>query len=500
MGMRAPGSFKSVRGLRSSIQFGQGVALVFLVAVPLLADLASIRGLIRSGQFPEAIAECDRELKAVPRSFSIYTMKGLALQGAGNKAGGLAAFRQALAINPAYEPALQAAAQIEFEDRDSNAKNTLESVLRVSPSSETAHAMLAVLLFESRSCEAALPHFEKAPGALQAPSVKWQYGVCLLERQRWPDAAKQFVSLLQLREHAPTRYNLALAYWNARDYQSAVSTLQPLDGPDADAEVSRLLASSLEAAGDTPKAYVVLQRAMEQNPRDERFLVDFAVMCMDHEAPDLGLEAVRAGIRHTPGSARLQTLLGVLLVRSGDAAGGQEAFRRAQELEPEGGLGRIGLASTLMQMGLAADAATLLREQLAASGRDPRTELTLVRALLLKGPSAEENREAESALQWIVKQEPGNATAHGLLGKLYFQLGDLARAAAELESAIRLDPSDRTATYQLMRVFQRTGRAKEATKLSLRVQSLLEKEKADEAAGNRFQIVRESEISAPDRR
>jgi predicted Zn-dependent protease len=273
-----------------------------------------------------------------------------------------------------------------------------------------------------------------------------------------------------------------------------------LDGPDADADVRRLLASALEAAGDTPKAYAVLRRAIEQNPQDERFLVDFAVMCMDHKAPDLALEAVRAGIRHAPGSARLQTLLGVLLVRTGDASGGQQAFRRAQELEPQAGLGRIGLASTLMQMGLAADAAALLREQRAASGRDPRTELTLVRALLLKGPSAEENREAESALQWIIKEEPGNATAHGLLGKLYFELGNLSRATAELESAIRLDPSDRISTYQLMRVFQRTGRAKEASELSRRFQTLLEKEKADEAAGNRFQIVRESEISGPNRR
>jgi tetratricopeptide (TPR) repeat protein len=485
--------------LLSSIRFGQRAALAIVVATPLLADLASIRGLIRSGQFPEAIGECDRELKATPRSFSLYTMKGLALQSAGDKAAGLAAFRQALAINPAYEPALQAAAQIEFEDRDSNAKNTLESVLRVSPSSETAHVMLAVLLFENRSCESALAHFEKAPGALQSPSVKWQYGVCLLERQRWSDAVTQFASLLQLREHAPTRYNLALAYWNAKDYQAAVSTLQPLDGPYADADVKRLLANSLEAIGDTPKAYAVLQRAIEQNPQDERFLVDFAVMCMDHKALDLGLDAVRAGIRNLPGSARLQTILGVLLVRSGDTASGQEAFRRAQELEPEAGLGRIGLASTLMQMGLAADAVTILREQLAESGRDPRTELTLVRALLMKGPSAEENLEAVRDLQWIVKEEPGSAAARGLLGKLYFQLGDLSRATAELESAIRLDPSDRASTYQLMRVFQRTGRAKEASELSRKVQTLLEKEKTDEAAGNRFQIVRENEIGAANR-
>lgn len=467
------------------------------MAATLQADVAAIRGLIRGGRFTEAIAECDRELTAAPRSFALYTLKGLALQSAGDKAEALAAFRQALALNPMYEAALQGSAQIEFETRDSNAITTLESVLRLSPASEPAHAMLGVLLYESRSCEGALAHFEKAPGALQTPSVKWQYGVCLLERQRWAEAQKQFAALLQLREHAPTRYNLALAYWNAKEYQSAVTTLRALDGPDADADVERLLASALEAVGDTPGAYAVLRKAIERNPRDERLLVDLAVMCMDHKALDLGLEVVRAGIRNAPGSAKLQTLLGVLLVRGGDATGGQEAFERAQDLAPSGGLGRIGLASTLMQMGLAVDAVTLLREQLAASGRDPRTELTLVRALLLKSPTVEENREAESRLQWIVHQEPGNAAARGLLGKVYLQLGDIPQATAELEAAIRLEPTDRASTYQLMTIFQRTGRTKEAAGLARKMGALIEKEKTDEAAGNRFQIVRESEATNP---
>src|SRR5258708_1093172 len=77
MGMRAPGLSKSVRGLRSSIRFGLGAAAAVLMANPLLADLASIRELIRSGQFPAAVAECDRELKVSPRNFSLYTLKGL---------------------------------------------------------------------------------------------------------------------------------------------------------------------------------------------------------------------------------------------------------------------------------------------------------------------------------------------------------------------------------------------------------------------------------------
>ncbi len=152
------------RGRGRAARFG--LAIVILTAAPLRADLASIRGMIRSGRFTEAIAECDREIRVAPRSFALITMKGLALQGSGDKPSALSAFRQALGINPAYQPALQAAAQIEFENRDANALKTLESLLRLDPSLETAHAMLAVLFFERRSCEEAISHFEKLPNRL----------------------------------------------------------------------------------------------------------------------------------------------------------------------------------------------------------------------------------------------------------------------------------------------------------------------------------------------
>jgi Flp pilus assembly protein TadD len=465
--------------------------LAILTAAPLLADLASIRGLIRTGSFAEAIAECDREIQAAPRSFAHHTMKGLALLAAGDKSSALSAFRQALAINPAYEPALQAAAQIEFENRDPGAIKTVESLLRVDSSSETAHAMLASLLFDRRSCDAAISHFEKAPTALQAPSMKWQYGVCLVVAQRWKDASVQFDSLLQLREHAPTRYNLALAQWNAKDYRAAVSTLTPMDAPGADADAMRLLASAQEALGDTPKAFSVLQRGIQQNPRNEQLLIDLTILCLDHKALEIGLEVVRAGIQASPGSAKLLTLLGVLLVRSGDMAKGQKAFQEAQQLSAGSGLGRIGLASTLMQMGLAADAAQLLREQLAVGGPDAKTELTLARALLLKDSSQDEKHEAAALLQRVLKEEAANAAAHGLLGKVYIQLGDTHNATTELAEAVRLDPADRVSTYGLMTIYKQAGRTKEAAGLATRIRSLLDKEKADEDAGNRFRVVRE---------
>lgn len=488
-------SSKSERGLPSSFRVLWGSFVAVILALPLAGDIASVSGLLRVGRFADAIVACDRELKAAPRSVALLTLKGLALRGAGNPTASLAALRQALALNPNYEAALQAAAQIEFEKRDPGAPRTLEYVLRLRPTSEAAHAMLAELLFEGRACERAIPHFEKSLATLQTPAFRWEYGVCLLTRERWDDAASQFSALLQLRDHAPTRYNLGLALWSAKRYPAAVDTLEPLDGPGADPDTLRLLAAALESAGQTPQSFEVLQRAIQQNPTAEALLIDLAVMCMDHQAIPLGLEVVRAGIERLPSSAKLQTLLGVLLVRSGQTADGQAAFRQAETLAPGSALGRIGLASALMQMGLASDAAQILREQLAKSGPEPKAELTLARAILLAKPSPAATREAATLLERVTRREPTQAIAHGLLGKVYFQLGDLPKATSELTTALRLDPSDRASTYQLMIVHQRSGRPAQAAELSRRVQHLLEQEKADEEAGNKFRVVRESSRS-----
>lgn len=436
--------------------------------------------------FAEAIAACDRDLKAMPSSPALYTLKGLALQGAGGPAMGLAALRKALALQANYEPALLAAAQTEFALRDPGAVSRLQAVLRLRPASAEAHVMLATMHFEARRCDEALPHFRQAGPKQQPPSTRWQYAVCLLDLQQWPDAAREFSALLELREHAPSRFNLGLAYWHNREYPAAVAALQPLD-PTADADAMRLLASALELSGNVPQALTVLQNTLARHPDDQKLLVDLAIMCMDHNALELGLEVVKAGKSKSPASPQLQTLEGILLVRKGEVAKGQEALAKV-----DSSLGRIGLASAMMQMGLAAEAEKVLREELQKSGGDPKVELTLARAMLLQSLPAERARAAAVLLTGVVKREPRNAAAHGLLGKVYGLLREDARAVSALTEAIRLDPADRASTYQLMTIYKRLGRNPEADQLTQRVKRLLEEEKRTESAGSKFQLIRQN--------
>ena len=451
----------------------------------LFGDVASIRDLIRSGRLAEAVEQCNRELGAAPRNAALLTLKGLALQAAGDAAGGLTALRLALTIDPRSMAALQAAAQLEFSARDPQAQERLRTILHLAPETQPARAMLATLLYEARNCPEALPLLAQLPAE---PAVRWQYGVCLFEQRQWREAASQFAALLKLREHEPTRFNLALAHYEARDYRAAMAALQPLSGVDA----RRLLAAAHQAVGETPRAIAALQTALEQHPGDERLLIDLAVLCIDHQAWPLGVEVLEAGLRRWPRSARLHTLLGVVYVRAGEMEKAQAAFRTAEEPSPAGnpGLGRIGLASALMQMGLAEDAVKLLRPLAAgAEGGDPRVSLTLARALVQGSDTNPAHREeAAQLLSAAVKADPANAAAHSLLGKLLAQDRKWGPAEKSLREAVRLDGSDRAAHYQLMVLYRRTGRPALAAGAARRVQELVADERAAEP--RQFQLLR----------
>ena len=111
---------------------------------------------------------------------------------------------------------------------------------------------------------------------------------------------------------------------------------------------------------------------------------------------------------------------------------------------------------------------------------------------LLKNATHAEFREAEILLAGVVKAEPSNAAAYGLMGKVQFQLGDMNRAMSAFSTAIRLDPADRGSTYQLMTIYRKAGRSAEASALAKLVRAMLAQEKADEEAGAKFRVVRES--------
>ncbi|HVX67958.1 MAG TPA: tetratricopeptide repeat protein [Bryobacteraceae bacterium] len=461
-----------------------------LAAVSVFAAPDPILDALRNRQFDAALALCNKQLRVQPGNARVWTLKGLALQNLNKPQEALAAYRKAASLAPRSVPALEGAAQIEYQTRDPRCAATLGKIVALQPDSAPAHGMLGVLAYERKACKAAVEHFEKAGPALNgnAPAL-WQFGNCLYELQRPDDAAAKFKLLLAMKDHDPVRYNLGLALLDARQPHEAAETLAPLaTRPVPDSDALGLLAAAYEADKQTANALKALRQAADLYPREERHYIDFASICMEHRALDLGIEVLEVGTRNIPKSARLHATLGALLVRAAKMDAAEREFQIAQELDPKAAYGNMGMSLALLQANQVAESIQLLRSQMAGRRDNPMLAFLLAQALLRDAaePGQPQFEEAKTLLEGAVKQDPGLARAHGLLGKTYALAGEREKARRELETALKLDPVDRTSAYQLALVYSQSGEKELAAKMQRRVREILDWEKTTERDRNRI--------------
>lgn len=459
-------------------------ALCLLLAPPAFED---IRELIRRGQFPEALVASEQLLKVQPEDFRVWTLKGIALQSLQRRPESLKALRRALAVKPDFLPALQASAQIEYETGDPAARRTLERVVALRPD-PSAHAMLGVLAFERKDCSKTVEHFQKATAAISTQALaRWQFATCLFQLEQYSEAEQQFVALLGEKENEQIRYNLGLARFAGRHYAEAIAALEPLGSraaPDVDA-VS-LLAAAYEANKQTPEAVATLRRAIELYPREERLYIDLAGLCLEHHSIPVAVEIMETGVRNHPKSARIQTVMGLVYVRAGNTEKASEHYRRADELAPQSGFGPVARSMMMLQMGAADEAVKVLREQ-RSRGSNAKVDVALAQALLQKGVESSGLAEVERLLSGVSAED--DARVPTLKAKLYLLRDRPQQAAEALEAALRLDPNDRTAVYQLMIVYRRLGRIEQMKQLQARVKELLASEKQAESETGRYRLV-----------
>ena len=151
--------------------------LVFVALTALVANLAAQTGdrrtadivsALRAGQYEKALGLLHAAIAHSPADSELWTMQGVAFKGAGNSKDALASFRRAIKLAPDNVPALQGAAQIEFDQGDAAGIPIIEHLLKLHPNDLTSHAMVAVLEYQQGNCTSALPHFEKALPVFEA--------------------------------------------------------------------------------------------------------------------------------------------------------------------------------------------------------------------------------------------------------------------------------------------------------------------------------------------
>ncbi|HET7105129.1 MAG TPA: tetratricopeptide repeat protein [Terracidiphilus sp.] len=459
---------------------------------------------LRHQDFDRALATLQSALQTSPDNPQLRVLQGIAYSGKGDRRSALASYQRALKSAPDYLPALEGAAQLEYEAGNAGAIALLERVLMQRPNDATAHAMLGSAAARQGDCKTAVTHFAGSGAVLESqPEAMHAYGVCLLKLKQ-PAQAVEVFRKLAASEPGDVRAqrNLAAVQLSAGQKQEALATIKPLLAAEPDANTLHLAADIFEANQDTPHAVQYLHEAIVKSPKQIPLYVDFAGIAMNHQSFQAGVAMLNTGLKVQPKAAQLYLARGVLYVQMAQYDKAEADFEMAQHLDPG------------QQMSAAAQG--MLAEQKYQG--DPDKALATVRAKLAKNPndafllylqaalisqkspepgSADFLRGMQSA-QRAVELQPALTAAHNILAKYDLDSGNYARAAKECRLVLTQTPEDQTALYHLVMALRKTGDTAEIPALLQRLAKARQAATRQEGERNRYKLVVDSS-SSPDK-
>jgi tetratricopeptide (TPR) repeat protein len=467
------------------------------------ATYAQADALVRQGRSAEAVPLLENMLEAAPGDLRARNLLGIALMNSGRGEEASAAFRGAIEIDPAFHPALRnlAVNETTLGHRDA-AKGHFERLLKLQPQDPVAHFYLGEMDFDAKRYAQALAHYEQS-GELSSkdPRVALRHATSAVESQNRAAAARAlarisaaaeagiqfeagllFARLEQYAEAAecferaqkglPDPYqagfNLTLVRIKGKNYAAAIEAGEQLLAQGyRKAELYNLLARAYEPSGRLQDAYDALRAATEIDPQDETNYVDLMLLCFKHEDWDLSLEISEVALGRIPRSYRVRLQRGAVLALKGLWDAAESEFVAAAKEKPEASLPHVMLAQLQISAGRREEGIALLRAQRSLKPDDYLANWLLAEALSQEGalPNSETEQEAVAALQKAVEVKPDAAPPRVLLGKMLAKRGDLQAAARQFEQALKLDPNEISAVYQLALIDQKTGNTKRAEEL-----------------------------------
>ena len=483
------------RGMTAAVLFMFCGLWVHAVAQTPVA-VREITSALRARDFDGALQLLRSELRQNPKSAQLWALQGIAYSGKTEPKGALQSYRHALEISPNYLPALEGAAQIEYESGGQDAEPLLRRVLTLQPHDPTSHAMLAVLAYRRRDCTTAVANFEQSgslvdtqPGALQA------YGDCLVRLKQLEKAIGVFGRAVTANPNdVDARYRLASVQLMAQHPKDALATLSPLlQGNTMNVTVLDLAASANEADGNTPEAVRILRQAIVTDPHNVNLYVDFANLCIDHQSYDVGVDMMNAGLKVEPKSAPLYVARGILYVQLAQFENAESDFEKADEMDPKSSIGSAAEGLAAAQQNDPDQALATVRAKLAKSPNDAFLLYLKAEIMTQKGPQtgSPEFREALSSAKKSVALRPSLAQARDILAKLYLQQGQNQPAAEQSRQALKTDSKDQTALYHLIQALRKSGQTADVPELLKRLADLRTQATKDEAEHNRYKLVEE---------
>lgn len=455
--------------------------------------IAQITSALRNEQYELALEMLRSAIVESPGNSELWTMQGVAFKGAGNTKDALVSFRRALKLAPDNVPALEGAAQIDFDQSSAGGIPILEHLLKLHPDDLTSHAMLAVLEYQQGNCISAVPHFEKALPVFEArPAGLHAYAVCLVKQKQFEKATAVLRQTLDANSgNGSERLLLASVQLMAQHPEDCINTLAPQLNTKPDVQTLELASQAYEQLHQTEKAVDALREAILRDPSDVNLYLDFAAIAERHQSVQVGINVVNDGINLQPNAAALYFARGMLFVHLSEYEEAQKDFDQAYKLDPKTSLTAAAQSLTAVQQNDFATALAGISEKLKTRPNDPILLYMQADVLAEQDPqpgSAEFTTALDSAKR-AVSANPALGPAHTVLAKLYMAADRYQEAVAECRKALHEDPADQTAMYHLVRALRKTDQKQEIPELLKQLASLRQQAATKTREENRFKLV-----------
>ncbi len=428
-------------------------------------------GELKKGNAQAALSLATRALQKSPHDCGLLSLKAVAYTNLGQPEPALASFQSALTYCPAYLPALEGAAQIEYAQGAPGAVPLLKRILAVQPDNPTANAMLATKLRSQGKCDEALSHYSASkPLFPNRPDLLQGYGTCLANTGDLNQALAVYQQLLTSNPNQTIRYDVALLQWKTHANDDALATLAPLLTEAQEAPALSLASKIHEEKGDTPQAVSLLRGAILKSPDDIDNYLDFAAIAFTHKSFQVGIDILNAGLSRLPDSAALYVARGVLEVQLSQSDAAIADFEQAHRIDPKLSFAVDAVGIMQSQQHHSAESLTLFEAQAKQHASDPLLQYLLAEQLSQSAVDDGGTRltAAIAAARRAVTLDPRYQAAHDLLAVLYVRANQPELAIEQAEMALALDPNDQDALYQEIMARRRSGDTSQVQALTTR--------------------------------
>ena len=321
-------------------------------------------------------------------------------------------------------------------------------------------------LLQSRQYEDAAKALDKLQQCSSLPAIdRFQTGWLYGRARHFPAALKEFDSVPKnVPDLVTHQYAVALSKFELTDYRGASEVLKSLQSQSAfDPKCANLLAVSYSKLGSYQDAYAVLVQDIHSHPQDLNAYLNLITVCAEIENFAKAAEVASEASRLFPQSSEVFVARGAADTLLGHLDQAREDFTSAAHVAPTAGEPRFFLALTQYKLGKYAAAVAILRSTLADGIVDADLYYLMAECLLKLDSTA--TQKAFEQLNRAIELDSNSVSARTLRGKLLLEAGQAKEAVVDLELASRLDPTSRSAAYNLARAYRAEGKTEEARSL-----------------------------------